>query len=239
MGLDWAKEAIALHRHHGVAYRRYPQARRARLNLVPGHVDIDAGLVVDLGANAGNWTANVCEALPSAHVLAVEPLPSLQERLNDRVERYGNRVRIDARAVDSKTGCAEFNVTQSNVFGSLLKPDTTIEGLYGSATKVIRRVTVPAATLDEIVGQEPVSVLKVDVQGAEARVLAGGARTLAAAQAVLIEMLLVPHYEGGSTFSGVHELLSGLGFLAWGYMPPARAPDGRILWWDVCYARSV
>lgn len=69
--------------------------------------------------------------------------------------------------------------------------------------------------------------------------LAGGARTLANTQAVLVEMNLVPHYEGGSTCSTVHEVLADLRFLAWGYAPPARAFDGRILWWDMCYARPA
>jgi FkbM family methyltransferase len=239
VGLEWANESIALHRDHGVRFRRYRSARQARLNLVPGHVNIGSGLVVDLGANAGDWTANVCEALPNVRVLAVEPLPDLQDRLAARLQRYGDRVMLDARAVDAQAGQANFNITRGDVFASLLRPHTAIDGVYGSATEVINRVTVPVATLDEIVGGVPVSVLKIDVQGAELRVLAGGTRTLASTQAVLVEMNLLPHYEGGSTYSTVHEVLADLGFLAWGYAPPARASDGRILWWDMCYARPA
>lgn len=239
VGLDWLNESVTLRRNHGVKFRRYRSARQARLNLVPGHVDIGSGLVVDLGANIGDWTAKMCEVLPNVHVLAVEPHPDLQERLAARLQRYGDRVTLDARAVDAEAGQANFNVTRGDVFASLLRPHTAIDGIYGSATEVIGRVTVPVATLDDIVGGVPVSVLKIDVQGAELRVLAGGTRTLASTQAVLVEMNMVPHYEGGSTFSTVHQVLADLGFLTWGYAPPARASDGRILWWDMCYARPA
>jgi len=128
---------------------------------VPGHVDIGSGQVVDLGANAGDWTANVCEALPNVRVLAVEPLPDLQERLAARLQRYGDRVMLDTRAVDAEAGQANFNITRGDVFASLLRPHTAIDGVYGSATEVINRVTVPVATLDEIVGGVPVSVLRL------------------------------------------------------------------------------
>jgi FkbM family methyltransferase len=213
------KDALALRAMRGVSYRNAVKARRALVHLVPERIDLTAGLVVDLGANAGNWTAGVV-TIPHVRVLAVEPAPGLGDALAHRFRSFPN-VRIDRRAVDATAGEAVFHVTGDSVFGSLLEPDAALDGFYASDTRVTTTVTVPTVTLDELIAGQPVSLLKIDVQGAELRVFAGGPHTLAHTQAVLVEANFAPHYR----------------FALWHLTPPTRAVDGRPLWADALYVR--
>jgi len=66
--------------------------RKARLHLMPPFVELTSGLIVDLGANIGEWTIAILKSMPHARVLAVEPLPEIHRQLVTKSER-----RIKAR----------------------------------------------------------------------------------------------------------------------------------------------
>jgi hypothetical protein len=70
-------------------------------------------------------------------------------------------------------------------------------------------VECPMRTLDTLLAQLPeISLLKIDVQGYEKEVLAGGTQTLAKTKFLLIELNYMPQYAGGSWFGEMHELLT-------------------------------
>ena len=77
--------------------RSFGAAREARLDLLPGWVDLRAGIVADIGANVGDWSAAVLRVVPEARVLAVEPAPEPLRRLSERFagvpSRRGRRPR--------------------------------------------------------------------------------------------------------------------------------------------------
>ncbi|MGC1852672.1 MAG: FkbM family methyltransferase, partial [Solirubrobacterales bacterium] len=202
-------------------------------------VDPRAGLVLDIGANEGDWTAVALQAFAGVEVLAAEPgsepLTILRDRFADR-----SNVMIDPRAVTDATGTATYHRTRASVFASLLPPSADIDDLYplpGSPAEVVETVEVSTVTLDELVGERPVSLLKLDVQGGELAVLRGGRRVLEHTAAVLIEVLFLPHYEGDTTFPGIHEAMTDLGFVLMDLSRPFRLDEGPALWADACYAR--
>ena len=201
-------------RAHRMGPRRYLAAREAMLHLLPSWVPLHGGRFVDVGANAGDWTDAVLRAVPGATAICAEPGP---EPLAQLAERFGGRpeVTIDARAVSDATGTATLHRTRASVFASLLPPAEDLTARYdllGGPAELIDTVEVPTVTLDELVGGDRVSVLKLDVQGAELSVLRGGARTLASTEAILAEVLFVPHYVGDATFGPLHEALAAHGF---------------------------
>lgn len=232
-----AREAAELRRRWGIPYAYAREAHQARLHLLPPSLDLRSGLIVDLGANAGDWTAAVAR-IDGVHVLAVEPFPSALQRLRQRFGSAQN-VRLDGHAVSSTRGEARFHVAADDVFGSLLEADPELEGFYGSEARTIDTITVPTITLDDLVGEQAVSLMKIDVQGAELDVFDGGQRTLDRTQAILIEANFAPHYKGGSRFSEVDEALTARGFVLWDLTHAFRDGDGRMLWADALYVRAA
>jgi FkbM family methyltransferase len=215
----------------------YAAAKRAHLELLPRSVDPAAGLVVDAGANDGDWSAALLEVFPALEVLAVEPgvepLGNLRERFKDAAN-----VKIEPRALASVPGVSDYHRTRASVFASLLPPEHSLQELYalpGSPAAVLEVIPVETVTLDELIGPREVSVLKLEVQGGELAALEGGRQTLSRTAAVLVEVLYVPHYQGDATFSALHEAMVELGFQLMDVLPPFRIDEGPALWADACY----
>jgi FkbM family methyltransferase len=125
--------------------------------------------VVDVGAHVGFYTQHFAAWVgPEGRVVALEPEPVNFGRLCRRLNRTGLAPRVEA-----------LNVAAVETSGSFfLKVDPTHPGDHQLA---LGGLPVRGVTLDRLL--EPhdppeVSLIKIDVQGAEARVLAGAADTL-------------------------------------------------------------
>jgi FkbM family methyltransferase len=234
------RDAVSFARRYRVSPAVYPHARRANLDMLPRGVDPRDGLILDIGANEGDWTRHVLRVFPDAEIIAAEPGPEPRARLEHRFGEAPN-VTIDTRAISDSAGFATYHRTRASVFASLLAPTAALHGLYalpGSPTERLETLEVSTATLDELVGDRAVSLLKLDVQGGELAVLRGGAKTLRRTAAVLIEVLFQGHYEGDATFPGLHEAMVDLGFVLIDLGRPHRFADGPALWADACYAQQ-
>jgi len=137
-------------------------------------------LFVDVGANAGSYTVLACAA-KGARGVCIEPIPATFARLeaNIRLNRMEDRVQALRCGVSDAAGELAFTAGE-NCTNHVLR-----EGEPGAGS-----IRVPVRTLDDILAGVSPSVLKVDVEGFEQKVLAGGRGTLAspALQAVIIEL---------------------------------------------------
>ena len=81
-------------------------------------------------------------------------------------------------------------------------------------------------------------LLKVDVQGYEKAVLDGAGSVLKNCRAIIVEMSLVPLYEGQSLAMELWDYLTTLGFQACDFSPEFRDPQsGRTLQMDGVFVR--
>lgn len=118
--------------------------------------------VLDVGAFTGIYTL-VAAADSQAEVIAFEPNTGILPNLRRNVEAndLGHRVRIVAAAVSDSSGTARLSVPTKDPTCAALVED----GLPG--------VEVPRVTLDDAVGDLPVDLVKLDVEGAEEAALRG------------------------------------------------------------------
>lgn len=127
------------------------------------------GLLVDVGANFGYYTLLWCAANPANRVLAIEASPKNAQALRENVESNGftDRVKILECAVTREKGEVTFDLgsDQETGWGGISS------GLEGGA------ITVPGERLDDLM-DEPVTVLKVDCEGADAWVIEGASGLL-------------------------------------------------------------
>ncbi len=161
-------------------------------------------LVVDVGANVGFFTVRFARWVrPGGRVLAIEPEPLNASRLARRVRRHGQD------AVEIVQGVATDHEGVEQLFINRHHPGDHRIGLDGG-------VPVPAHTIDALVAQRParrVSLIKIDVQGAEFRVLRGASDTLATHRPALFVEIHEPGLrEFGTSALEVIDHLAALGY---------------------------
>ena len=214
--------------------RKQPQQAESVLSRV------DFGTILDVGANAGQFSSAILSVHPNAMVHAFEPIPECFELLQCR---FSGIKRFEAHSVaisDSNTS-AEFEVNESSASSSLLPLDDTHKRMYPGARKT-KKIRVKVMTLDSWAeGRElkgPVR-LKLDVQGNEFRVLRGASRVLHRVDYVLTEVNIGAMYKGQASFQEIHDILyrSGLEFID--FFPEKRSPDTLLcLFGDALFARK-
>jgi FkbM family methyltransferase len=147
---------------------------------------------LDVGANTGFYSLLAVTAHRRARAIAYEPVPEIAEllRANLAANPQGARVTVRAVAIGDRAGTADLHLPPAQADGTI---ETSASLDPGFKEAVDRVVTVEADTLDgawAAAGRPPVSVVKVDVEGAEPQVLAGAGELLAACRPVLsVEVL--------------------------------------------------
>lgn len=146
-----------------------------------------SGVYLDIGANIGLTTIPIARR-PSVSCIAFEPEPENFRNLSINVAAncvHGN-VRLHQVAVFDRNADLKFELAPNNLGDHRIRlnePGTSPQGEDERPT-----ISVPAAPLDVLVGEigAPLAV-KIDTQGAEPFVVAGGARTLARADLLVME----------------------------------------------------
>lgn len=239
LGVLRAVEARRLFRARGysdVTLKSALHAYMARVHLLPAEIDLRRALVVDIGANEGAFSAGVLTIAPSAEIIAAEPGPAPRARLEARLGNLPN-VRILDVAVSDQSGVATFHLTAHDHNSSLHAPRSEMQDTVDAGWAPAGEVQVRTVTLDELVADRAVDVLKIDVQGSEMDVLRGGDRTLAEARAVLLEMNFASQYEGDATFNTLHAEMDRRGYSLVNVSPTLTTPAGAALFIDGCYVR--
>lgn len=170
-----------------------------------------ARVIYDIGANAGKWSEMAQDVFQPEHIHLFEPQPDLAATaLGGRPA--GANWMLQPVALGAEAGQALLNVTQNGAASSLLAPARTVRE-WGLET--LRQEPVRVVRLDDYAGEEklpPPDLVKIDVQGSEGRVLAGGKAVLAAARRMVLEASLESVYEGQPLVAEVLHDLAALGF---------------------------
>lgn len=135
-------------------------------------------VLCDVGANAGVYTVLAAGAV-GCQVIAVEPVPSSYDMLIQNVKGNGIEQRVDARQVGMGREAGRLNFTSRLGSFNHVVSDSDSDS-----------VEVEVDTLDHLIGDRSIMAMKIDVEGFESEVLAGGRSALQSSslQAVLIEV---------------------------------------------------
>jgi FkbM family methyltransferase len=141
------------------------------------------GTLLDAGAHIGLISIAVARACP-ARCLAFEPAPANYQLLcrNVASQRLEPRIETYEVALDAENGRAQLALSRDNSGDHrLLRHARADSGLS---------VEVACARLDDLIGPRALPaplIMKLDTQGAEARVLAGARRSLARIDRLVLE----------------------------------------------------
>ena len=143
-------------------------------------------IVLDGGAHSGLFSTLVKQRNATAQVIAVEPNPDLQSVIRQNLEPYDNWVLVP-KALDAEPG---IRTLYRNHDATQLSALSRGSGeVYGSSS--VEAISVPSTTIDSLTDEfalDRIDVLKLDIQGAEGRAIAGAHKTLPRVQKLLIEV---------------------------------------------------
>jgi FkbM family methyltransferase len=217
---------------------RYRNLLDARLELVPKEILSCLRTCVDAGAHMGAWTEALLKNFKPERVIAVECEPRLVEPLKRKFARLPNVAVVDAALAEGE-GSASFHQLRHPASSSLLTPRADVVKEFAAHSwDLLGTVNVHKISYDRLVANEKeVSILKLDIQGAEMGMLSASREGLRKTKCILMEVTFTPHYEGDSGFAELHQFMASQGFGLYRLSAPYNR-GGRILFADGVYVRE-
>jgi FkbM family methyltransferase len=182
--------------------------------------------VVDAGANEGLVTVLAAVLVgPDGVVLAVEPSPRELERLEANVARNElQQVRIRSEALVDVPGTVQLKIADAEHAGHNTLGAFVWESVHGVGT-----CAVPGVTLDGLLASERITnvdFLKLDVEGAEMKILEGASDLLGTARPVLLmELQEASLRQLGSSVDEVVAHLSKFEYEVCAFSPRTGVPE--------------
>lgn len=223
------------------------QEKFSRGRLLKSIVTADEPVIFDVGAHFGESVAYLKKLFPKASVYSFEPDPDSFATLSgvamDGVSYFN-------LAISDEDGAAPFYRNRISHTNSLLKvnlnsvdsiaiakanakKDTGFPDSFNEEANVAT-MRLDSFTRKHSIGQ--IDLLKIDVQGAERRVLLGGEATLRNTKAIVMEIIFFDYYEGRTAFIDVESVLAPLGFRLFSISDISNNPmNGRTDWAEVVY----
>lgn len=133
-------------------------------------------VAIDCGGNKAQHTFHI--AKKCRRVYCFEAIPNLANRIAVRVEqaRYQDRILVLPLAISNKPGVNDFTMVVGAEALSSFRPQ---ESSFESKT-----MRVPTVALDDVI-HEPISFIKLDIEGAEFQALKGARRILQTSRPIL------------------------------------------------------
>lgn len=181
-------------RRRGVEVSGYRWTVTAQRQKIFDYYGID--LLVDVGANVGQYAKAARRAGYGGTLVSIEPLGSAFEQLQSAAAD-DPQWEVVRSAVGATAGSLTLHVSKGSIFSSALRILDNAVAADGNA-KQIGDEEVSLVTLDEVLAGRDYAGLavKIDVQGFERDVLDGAERSLSVAKVVEMELSPRPVYEG-------------------------------------------
>lgn len=222
--------------HRDVVREDWHQRELAKWRLLQTY---QPAVVLDIGANTGQFAALVRELLPTTRIISFEPLRECYEALRQQSAALAPH-EVLPFALGEADGAATIQHNEFSPSSSLLPIGVLhTEELPHTATMVTEEIQLRRLDgLAESLALSDPLVIKIDVQGYTLPVLRGGQRTIRRARAVIAEVSVRPLYQGEATFDEVYALMKTWGFEYRGNVDQwCSGRDGRILQCDCLFEK--
>jgi len=197
-------------------------AQISAMQIVVSLRKFDIDLVLDVGANKGQFASEIRQCGYAGKTVSFEPLSQAHRELLLSSAADPMWEAFPRCAIGDHNGEVEINIAGNSESSSILPmleshrsaaPESAYQG----------KEIVPIKTLDAVAGPYLKDVraafLKIDTQGFEWQVLDGARDTLPHIKGILVELSLVPLYEGQHLWREVIDRLEVMGFTLWAFKP--------------------
>jgi FkbM family methyltransferase len=215
------------------------QSPSRQLARALGHLQVE--LVLDVGANTGQYGQELRKSGYRQRIVSFEPLPTAYAQLLSNTQGDA-QWRVHPRcAIGNHHSEVLINVSQNSVSSSI-RSMLPIHEQAEPSSKVVSQEAVELVTLDSVFPQyvqgDAAVWLKVDTQGFEKEVLEGATLSLPRIKAVQLELSLVALYAGQDTWEYFLSSMSRQGYRVWSFLPGFSDPrTGQTLQVDAVFVR--
>jgi FkbM family methyltransferase len=200
-------------------------------------------VVLDIGANSGQYGSGLRAAGFTGRIVSFEPLSSAFSLL-ERSAAADPLWECHHSALGDSDGTVSINVAGNDGESSSVLPMLKSHQDAYPPANYVGTEEVPIHRLDslasEILRPNDVAYLKIDVQGFEKQVLAGAEATVRdRCVGMQLELSFLPLYEGGMLIREALDVAYGLGFAPTGFRPVfIDMRNGRMLQGDGIFFRE-
>jgi FkbM family methyltransferase len=195
--------------------------------------------VLDVGAHMGEFACRIRAILPDAGLVCFEPLQHPFSKLREQFEGDPNFRAVNC-ALGDMAGQFGMHHNEFSPSSSLLPMADLHKKSFPFAVEEkaevieVRRLSDVAREMNL---QYPL-LLKLDVQGYEDKVIAGGEDVVARATIIIVEVSYETLYDGGPLFDDIYRILKARGFTYRGNFEQVLSPkDSRALQGDAIFCR--
>lgn len=224
-----------------------PAARRDRHATIDAHVAIvlkqlDVELVIDVGANVGQFATNLRDGGYRGRIVSIEPVASNVAVLREAAAPDGDWS-VHSFALGRESGEMTINVPRNTLLSSFLAPNDYARHRFPDS-ELDGTELVAVHRLDEVFDSlaeplvNPRTYLKMDTQGWDLEVLAGATGCLDHVVGLQTEISMKPIYEGMPSYLESLARLDALGFGVTGFYPVTRDYDLRVIEYDCVLVRK-
>jgi FkbM family methyltransferase len=211
-----------------------------QVSLVLRTLDID--VVLDVGANIGQFATQLRSHGYRGRIVSFEPIPQLAARLRERAKDDDDWMVFDC-ALGEEAGTAEINATPGTL-SSLLEPSDFGRD-WSASLGDAHTETITVSRLDSLWEQitegitSPRVYMKMDTQGFDLQAFAGAGDRIADVLALQSEVACVPIYEGMARMPESLAIYEGAGFEIAGMYPVTfHRSTLRVIEFDMIMVRA-
>jgi len=176
----------------------------------------DKLLIFDVGAHRGETVSRLIKLFPNSKVLCFEPFPDSFQHLKSF---EAENIVLHNFGFSDNSGTEEFFVNHGSATNSLLRSSENAEHTWGNPEVLNQKskINCEFTTMDAFISENNISsidFLKIDVQGAEHKVLAGAIETLSQKipKLIQLEIILGDTYEGQKSMGYYTNFLEKYGY---------------------------
>lgn len=205
--------------------------------------DLEIDCVFDVGANTGGYGEFLRHIVRyDGLIVSFEPVKSVFNELQRCAARYP-RWTVRNLALGSQAGNLTIHVTKDSSFSTFLVPRHDVVGQFQGQNEVEKDESVPVQSLDSVFAELQAQFgfkrpyLKMDTQGYDTEVIAGGGKVLGDFLALQSEIALLPVYKDMPDIMKMYPLIVQSGFDLAGMYPVNRDAQGRWIETDAVFLR--
>lgn len=203
--------------------------------LLYGAADL---VIFDVGAYVGEVATKYKQIFPQSTIYCFEPFPASFQKLNQLCR--DTSIKTHQIAFSDKEGTTTFHTNVDLSCNSLLPPTESDYKCYSAKSIKDGEIQVDTNTIDNFCFDSDISgidILKLDVEGAEVKVLDGASKMLSkqAIKLIYSEVMFIPHYTQGCLFHELATFLNSYGYTLFNLYHLKSARNGQLRWGNAIF----